>query len=98
LSDSGIYDNSWTERESRRAGPSAAREAINLRSTAGCRYFEAEAQLALAGALLLTEDVVPRAEIDSALERAEQLALSIDARSLSPRILEMRGRLARELS
>jgi hypothetical protein len=41
---------------------------------------------------------VPRAEIDSALERAEQLALSIDARSLSPRILEMRGRLARELS
>lgn len=37
---------------------------------------------------------MPRAEIESALERAEQLVESIAARSLSPRILELRGRLA----
>ena len=46
--------------------------------------------LALAAALL-RDGVVPRAEIESALERAEQLVESIAGRSLSPRILEMRG-------
>jgi hypothetical protein len=40
---------------------------------------------------------LPRAEIESALERAEELVESIAARSLSPRILEMRGRLANAL-
>ncbi|MBI3786602.1 MAG: AAA family ATPase [Deltaproteobacteria bacterium] len=71
-----------------------AREGIELGRTGGCYYHEAQAQLALAAALLATDGVVPRAEIESALERAELLVESIDGRSLSPRILEMRGRLA----
>ena len=75
----------------------AAREAIDLGSVGGCRYHEAHAQLALAAALLTTDGVVPRAEIESALERAEHLVESIEGRSLSPRILEMRGRLAAAL-
>lgn len=74
-----------------------AREAIDLGSVGGCSYYEAHAQLALAGALLATDGVVPRAEIESALERAEQLVESIEGRALSPRILEMRGRLAAAL-
>jgi class 3 adenylate cyclase/tetratricopeptide (TPR) repeat protein len=74
-----------------------AREAIDLGSAGGIAYYEAEAQLALAGALLATDGVVPRAEIESALERAERLVESIEGRALSPRILEMRGRLAAAL-
>ena len=57
-------------------------------------YFEVQAQLALAAALLATDGVVPRAEIESALARAEHLVESIEGRALSPRILELRGRLA----
>jgi len=75
----------------------AAREAIDLGSAGGCRYYEAEAQLALARALLATDGALPRAEIESALERAAQLVESIEGRSLSPRILELRGRLAAAL-
>jgi tetratricopeptide (TPR) repeat protein len=74
-----------------------AREGIDLGSAGGCRYFEAQAQLALAAALLATDRVVPRVEIESALDRAERLVESIEGRSLSPRILEMRGRLAAAL-
>jgi len=47
--------------------------------------------------LLATDGVVPRAEIESALARAEQLVESIAGRSLSPRILEQHGRLAAAL-
>ena len=43
---------------------------------------------------LATDGVVPRAEIESTRERAEHLVESIGGRALSPRILEMRGRLA----
>jgi tetratricopeptide (TPR) repeat protein len=71
----------------------AAREGIDLACAGALNYYEAEAQLALAAALL-PNGVVPRAEIESALARAEQLVESIAARSLSPRILELRGRLA----
>jgi tetratricopeptide (TPR) repeat protein len=71
-----------------------AREGIDLGNTGGCLYNEALAQLALAAALLATDRVGPRAEIESALERAEHLVASIEGRSLSPRILELRGRLA----
>ena len=71
-----------------------AREGIDLGSAGGCRYNEALAQLALAAALLATDCVVPRAEIESALERAEHLVASIEGSALSPRILELRGRLA----
>ncbi len=71
-----------------------ARKGIELGSAGGCRYFEAEAQLSLARALLATNDAVPRAEIESALERAEHLVESIAGRALSPRIVELRGRLA----
>jgi tetratricopeptide (TPR) repeat protein len=75
----------------------AAREAIDLASASGCRYYEAHARLVLAGALLATDGVVFRIEIESALERAEHLVESIEGRSLSPRILEVRGRLAAAL-
>jgi tetratricopeptide (TPR) repeat protein len=74
----------------------AAREAIERGSVGGNRYPEAQAQIVLAGALL-AEETVPRTEIESALERAEELVESIAARSLSPRILEMRGRVAAAL-
>jgi len=71
-----------------------AREGIGLGSTGGCLYNEALAQLALAAALLAADCVVPRAEIESALERAEHLVASVQGDALSPRILELRGRLA----
>jgi class 3 adenylate cyclase/tetratricopeptide (TPR) repeat protein len=74
-----------------------AREGIERGRAGGCAYHEARAQLALAAALLATDEAVPRAEIESALARAEELVASIEARSLSPRILEMRGRLATTL-
>jgi hypothetical protein len=45
----------------------------------------------------LTDGSLPRAEIESALDRAEGLVESVASRSLSPRILEMRARLARAL-
>src|SRR5262245_49527683 len=47
-----------------------------------------------AAALLATDCVVPRTEIEFALERAEHLVASIEGRARSPRILELRGRLA----
>ena len=71
-----------------------ARAGIDLGSVGGCLYNEALGQLALAAALLATDCVVPRAEIESALERAEHLVASIEGSALSPRILELRGRLA----
>jgi tetratricopeptide (TPR) repeat protein len=71
-----------------------AREGIDLGSAGGYLYNEALAQLALAAALPATDCVVPRAEIESALERAEHLVASIEGSALSPRILELRGRLA----
>jgi hypothetical protein len=71
-----------------------AREGIDLGRTSGCYYHEAQAQLALAAALLATDGALPRAEIESALDRAEQLVESIEGRSPSPRILGIRGRLA----
>jgi hypothetical protein len=71
-----------------------AREGIDLGCAGGCLYNEALAQLALAAALLATDRDVPRAEIESALERAERLVASVEGRALSPRILEQRGRLA----
>jgi hypothetical protein len=73
------------------------RRALALACAGGCYYYEAQAQLTLAAALLATDGVVPRAEIESALARAEQLVESIEERALSPRILELRGRLAAAL-
>jgi class 3 adenylate cyclase/tetratricopeptide (TPR) repeat protein len=75
----------------------AAREAIDLASIGGNRYPEALAHIALVGALLLTEGEVPRAEIEFALERANDLIESIAAGSLTPRLVEMRGRVASAL-
>ena len=63
-----------------------------MRSTVGMLWMLPNSASALAlAAALLRDGVVPRAEIESALERAEQLVESIAGRSLSPRILEMRG-------
>jgi len=74
-----------------------AREAIALASAGGCLSFEAEAQLALARGLLATVGALARADIEPALERAEQLVEATGGRVLSPRILELRGRLAATL-
>jgi tetratricopeptide (TPR) repeat protein len=71
-----------------------AREGIDLGHAGGCLYYEALAQLVLAAALLKTDQVGARVEIESALERAEHLVASIEGRALSPRILELLGRLA----
>ncbi len=79
------------------AAVNAAREAIDLAREGGGLYYEALAELALCRALISDKGGVPRAEIESALERAEQLVESIEGRSLSPRIVEMRGRLAAAL-
>jgi hypothetical protein len=46
---------------------------------------------------LATDGVIPRADIESALDRAEHLVESINGRALSPRILEVRGHLAASL-
>jgi len=81
----------------RTAALATARKGIELGRAGGCRYFEAEAQLALARALLATDGAIPGAEIESALERAEELVESTGARALSPRILELRGRLVSAL-
>jgi class 3 adenylate cyclase/tetratricopeptide (TPR) repeat protein len=72
----------------------AAQEGINRGRDGGCPYYEACAQIALAQISLTSEGDVPRAKIEAALDRAEKLVTSIDGRSLSPRILELRGRLA----
>ena len=74
-----------------------ARQRIDLGSAGGCLYNEALAQLALAAGLMATDSVGLRAEIESALERAEHLVASIEGGALSPRILELRGRLAAAL-
>jgi tetratricopeptide (TPR) repeat protein len=71
----------------------AARYGISVGAEGGCTYGEAEAQIALANALIATE-TLPTAEIDAALTRAEELVESIAAGSLSPRILEARARAA----
>lgn len=71
-----------------------AREAIALGCEGGCYYFEAHAQISLVLALLAGAGPVPRAEIEAALDRAETLVATVEGRSLSPRILELRGRLA----
>jgi hypothetical protein len=44
-----------------------------------------------------TDGDLPRVEIEAALDRAEELVASVEGRSLSPRILELRGRLAAAL-
>ena len=75
----------------------AAREGIDRGRDAGPRYSEASAQIALAQILLSADGDLPRAEIETALDRAEELVASIEARALSPRILELRGRLAAAL-
>jgi hypothetical protein len=74
--------------------PGTRRTGRGRGSAGGCLYNEALAQLALAAALLATDGVVPRGEIESALERADHLVASIEGSALSPRILELRGRLA----
>jgi class 3 adenylate cyclase len=79
------------------AALAAARQGIEVGSVGGGRYVEAQAQLALVCALLSTDGALPRAEIESMLARAEDLVASVGARALSPRILELRARLARSL-
>jgi adenylate cyclase len=71
----------------------AAREGVALGIDGGCTYGEAESQIALASALIATRSSSP-VEIEAALTRAAELVESISARSLAPRILEVRARAA----
>ena len=64
---------------------------------AGTPYQEAYAWLTLVRILLAVEGDPPRQKIEAALGRAEELVALVEGRSLSPRILELRGRLAAAL-
>ena len=75
----------------------AAREAVDRGRMGGARYAEAHAHLAMVQVQLASEEDMPGAEIEAALDRAEELVAAIEGRSLSPRILELRGRLAGRL-
>jgi hypothetical protein len=75
----------------------AAREGIDRGRDAGPRYSEASAQIALAQILLSADGDLPRAEIEAARDRTKELVASVKGHSLSPRILELRGRLAAAL-
>jgi adenylate cyclase len=78
----------------REAAEASAREAIDRASAGGCDYYEAHAQISLARVLLRDDAPAPVAEIETALDRAEELVERTGGRSLSPRILELRGRRA----
>ncbi len=75
----------------------SAREAIGVAFAGGCSCLEGEAQLALARALLATDAVAHRAEIEAALDRARELVRSTGTRLLTPQILELSARLAAAL-
>jgi class 3 adenylate cyclase/tetratricopeptide (TPR) repeat protein len=72
----------------------SAREAIERAHAGGCDYYEAHAQLSLAQVLLAAGAGAPMGEVEKALNRAEELVEKTGGRALSPRILELRGRLA----
>ncbi len=74
-----------------------ARESIQIAKEGVIQYFEARSQIALAAALMETGGPVPAAEIETALKRAEHLVETVEARSLTPQILEKRARLAAKL-
>ena len=78
----------------RNEAEASAREAIERGREGGCEYYEAHAQLSLAQSLLAAEGRAPADEIETALNRAEELVEATGGRALSPRILELRGRLA----
>jgi len=75
----------------------AAREGIDRGRDAGPRYSEASVQIALAQILLSADGDLPRVKIEAALDRTEELVASVEGHLLSPRILELRGRLAAAL-
>ena len=75
----------------------SVREAIERARRGGCEYYEAHAQLSLAQILLAAEGGAPKDEIETALNRAEELVEKTESGSLSPRIVELRGRLAAAL-
>jgi tetratricopeptide (TPR) repeat protein len=75
----------------------AAREGIEHSRSGGCIYYEASAQIALARILLATGGAAAHVKIAAALNRAEELVAMVDGRALSPRIIELRGRLAAAL-
>ena len=75
----------------------AVREGIERGHAGGTPYQEAHAWLTLARILLASDGNPARQEIEAALGRAEELVALVEGRSLSPRILELRGRLAAAL-
>jgi tetratricopeptide (TPR) repeat protein len=76
----------------RAAALAAAREATAFSSDGG--YAAAEAHLALARVLLADGDPVSAGEAEAALRRAEDAIERCGCRVFSPRVVELRGRLA----
>jgi adenylate cyclase len=72
----------------------SAREAIESARAGGCDYYEAHAHLSLAETLLAADGAAPKGDIGTALDCAEALVERTQGRSLAPRIVELRGRLA----
>jgi tetratricopeptide (TPR) repeat protein len=77
-----------------RAAQAAAEEGIRLAHERGQLYFEALNHLALARTLRGAQGVDARDEIERALDRALALVEETNGRSIEPRILEERARLA----
>jgi tetratricopeptide (TPR) repeat protein len=76
----------------RGAALAAAREATAL--SGADDYAAVEAHLALARALLADDGRVPAGEVEAALQQAEAVIGLCGCRVFSPRVLELRGRLA----
>lgn len=74
-----------------------AREGTKRGRDGGWYYYEACSQIALSRILLASEGAGRRAEIEAALDRADELVALVEGRSLSPCILELRGHLAATL-
>ncbi len=72
----------------------AARNAIELAVSGGCRYFEVEARLTLARALRARGDTKAFEEVAAVLDRAETILDETGNGALVPHIAEERGRLA----
>ena len=79
------------------AAVSTAREGVQRGEADEFPYWEAVAQIALAAALTARGEPLAHAEIESALARAEHLVEVTEGHSLTPQILEARGRLAAKL-
>jgi len=71
-----------------------ARDGIDRATICGVAYPAALAEVIVAAALIAEHGATAADEVEAALGRAAAIVESLDARSLAPRILEQRSRLA----